>query len=131
MPAILHISRAASIALHAMQFISRQKGTQNVREIAEELDASYHHVAKVMQKMVHAGLCQSAKGPAGGFELKKPAHDIFLMDIYEAVEGPVPKDACPEALGLCPFDDCIWGEFGTETARQFREYLNNKCLSEV
>src|SRR5687768_18563736 len=58
-------------------------------------------VAKIFQKLVRAGVLRSAKGRNGGFALAKPAHEITLMEIIEAVEGPQLMDRCVIGLERC------------------------------
>ena len=58
-------------------------------------------MAKVFQKLVHAGLLQSAKGRGGGFCLARPAHEIRLIQIVEAMEGPQVYDRCVVGLERC------------------------------
>ena len=58
-------------------------------------------MAKVFQKLVHAGLLQSAKGRGGGFCLARPAHEIRLIQIVEAMEGPQAYDRCVVGLERC------------------------------
>ena len=60
-------------------------------------------VAKIFQKLVRGGILRSAKGRGGGFALARPQHEITLMDIVEAVEGPLSMTRC--ALHT---DDCGW-----------------------
>ena len=50
MSKIVTLSEAASIALHSMVLIARSEEKLNVGQIAEKIDSSKHHVAKVMQR---------------------------------------------------------------------------------
>ena len=58
-------------------------------------------MAKVFQKLVHAGVLRSAKGRGGGFCLARPPHEITLMHIVEATEGPQAYDRCVVGLERC------------------------------
>src|SRR6266480_5169853 len=58
-------------------------------------------LAKIFQKLVRAGILRSAKGRGGGFALAKPQHEVALIDIVEAVEGPQLLDACVVGLEKC------------------------------
>src|SRR5262245_62861450 len=44
-------------------------------------------LAKIFQRLVRAKLLTSAKGRGGGFALARPAHQITLLHIVEAIEG--------------------------------------------
>jgi Rrf2 family protein len=44
---------------------------------------------KVLKPLVSARVLQSIKGPNGGYRLAKGPHDITLLEILEAVDGPI------------------------------------------
>ena len=50
-----------------------------------------------MGQLATAGLLSSSRGAAGGFALAKPATDISLADIVEAVEGPIALTMCSDS----------------------------------
>ncbi len=59
---------------------------------AETLPLSYleHLVAKLRQ----AGLVSSVRGAHGGYRLAKPASEILMLDVVEALEGPITPMEC-------------------------------------
>lgn len=131
MSGILNISRAASIGIHACVLIAKSEDRLNVNQISKALKASSHHVAKVLQKLAAEGVLHSAKGPNGGFSMAIDPAKISLLHIYEIIQGPVREKHCPEFSDICPFPECIWGEFGNQTMQNFRAYLSNKRLLDV
>jgi Rrf2 family transcriptional regulator, cysteine metabolism repressor len=70
---------------------------------AEALPLSYleHLVAKLRQ----AGLVSSVRGAHGGYRLAKPAAEIAMLDVVQALEGPIAPMECfhtdPEGRVLC------------------------------
>ena len=87
---MLRISEAASIALHTMAYLARNKDRMvSTHEIAGAMGLSENHLAKVRQRLVKAGLVEAQRGPSGGFMLSRPAEDITLLEVYEAIEGPL------------------------------------------
>ncbi len=90
---IITLTEAASIGLHGMIIVARNKNLTNVQDIAELTGTSKHHVAKIFQRLVKAGFLYSQRGPADGFVLKKP-EDITFLDIYEAIEGTIELSIC-------------------------------------
>jgi Rrf2 family transcriptional regulator, cysteine metabolism repressor len=70
---------------------------------AESLPLSYleHLVAKLRQ----AGLVSSVRGAHGGYRLAKPAAEIAMLDVVQALEGPIAPMECfhtdPEGRVLC------------------------------
>jgi FeS assembly SUF system regulator len=58
-------------------------------------------VAKLMGQLGRAGLLQSRRGVAGGFELARPATAISLADIVEAIDGPIALTHCTHEAADC------------------------------
>src|SRR5436305_8038845 len=59
---------------------------------------------KLMGQLAACGLLSSARGAGGGFALARPAGDISLADIVEAVEGPIAMSACSDGKFDCALD---------------------------
>jgi FeS assembly SUF system regulator len=60
---------------------------------------------KLMGRLAAAGLLSSARGTGGGFRLARPAGEVSLADIVEAVEGPIAMTNCVEGGGhLCAIE---------------------------
>jgi len=109
MPNLINISEAASLALHGLVLIAKnQPMRMNVKVLAEGLSASQTHLAKVFQNLSKAGLVRSSRGPAGGFELNRPAEEITFLEIYEIIEGKITLGTCPFGKLHCVFQSCIF-----------------------
>jgi Rrf2 family protein len=52
---------------------------------------------KLMGQLAASGLLSSARGASGGFALARPAAEISLADIVEAVEGPIALTMCSDS----------------------------------
>lgn len=77
--------------------------------------AEYHgvpaaYLAKHLQAMSRAGLLESVQGPKGGYRLARPADQITVLDVVEAIDGEEPAFRCAEIRRRGP------------TARPAREY---------
>jgi Rrf2 family protein len=68
-----------------------QKKTRPIAShiIARKRDISERFLLKVLKPLVSAQILTSIKGPNGGYRLAKPASDINLLEIIEAVDGPI------------------------------------------
>lgn len=131
MTKILAISEANVISFHAMALIAISEISINTNDIAEISGASKHHAAKVLQRLVKKGLLGSTRGPSGGFYLKKPATEIFLIDILEALEGEIKVNDCPIDNSICPFGSCLMGGICTEVGKTLINYLHTHTLSDM
>lgn len=131
MQSVLKISDAASIALHAMTYITFHRDeTVCTKEIANNFGVSANHLSKVLQRLVKAGLLRSVKGPSGGFELTRKCEDISFLEIYEAIDGKLSTGCCLFGKDLCQCETCIMGDFLNKTNKSVREFFGNKRLSD-
>lgn len=129
---LVNISEAVSLALHTMALLATDAGRRlRNHQIAEMLGASGHHLAKVMQRLVKAGLVDSLPGPQGGFLLDKPAEEVTLLRVYEAVEGPLEDDGCLLGKPACGRGNCILGGWLLSIHRQLRDGLGNTTLAQL
>jgi Rrf2 family protein len=63
--------------------------------------AEYHgvptaYLAKHLQAMSRAGIVEAVAGPGGGYRLARPAADISMLDVVEAIDGVEPAFRCTE-----------------------------------
>lgn len=88
MPGLIHIPEATSIALHLCLWIGDgDRVFRSSPALARELGFSYHHFAKVVQRLVRSGLLETERGPKGGIRLAREPKTIRLLEIYEAAGG--------------------------------------------
>jgi len=126
------LTEAASLGLHAMAMLARHEGRRITNQvIARKLHASSHHLSKVMQRLVHAGLVRSTSGPQGGFVLAKSADRITLLDIHEAVEGTVAESGPTPVPAEGGGNGSPLGTALEDANRQIRCYLAGTALAQL
>lgn len=128
MSKIFALSEASSIAIHSMVLIARSGGGINVVKITEFTGFSKNHIAKVLQRLVKSDMLKSVRGPAGGFSLKKEAKEYNLLEVYEAIEGPLEETDCPLAYEICNYDQCIMGTVINKMTGEFKKFLKGQTL---
>ncbi|MCA1905904.1 MAG: Rrf2 family transcriptional regulator [Desulfarculus sp.] len=127
----LRISEAASLALHAMALLASQPGQpQPSKNLAHRLGVSDHHLAKVLQRLARAGLVEGQRGPRGGFRLAGQGRGTRLLEIYEAVEGPLPGQTCLLGRPACS-GACVLGGLLGRLAADMRAYLVGTTLGDL
>lgn len=120
----MRLTLASRYALHAVAYLARRgKGQRaSVEEIAEAEGLPRHFVAKVLVRLVRAGLVATARGSTGGTWLTRPAQAITLRDVIEAVEGPLRGEAplahAPGSTRLDRYLDTICKQAGVMVGRQ-------------
>ncbi len=132
MPNALRISEAASLAMHALGLLATRPGDPlSCRVIATEFGVSEAHLSKVLQRLVKAGLLASVRGPKGGFSLTRPAASVSMLEVFEAIEGPIHPVECFFAEPLCEGGNCALGKVIADVNRTFSEYLAEKTLEDI
>ena len=129
---IINMPEAVEIAIYSLVLIA-QKGSSektNVDNIAKRIDASANHLHKILKLLVKRGYITSSKGPRGGYTMKMDPSEISLLNVYEAVEGPLTESKCPLNRVRCPFNACIYDGLFTRIKKDFKNYFENKRISD-
>ena len=87
----MRISRSTAHALLAVGYIARKHGDGLVpaEEISPKYDIPLEYLLKILQQLVRANVLRSKRGPRGGFSLAKATNKIALLEVIEAVDGPL------------------------------------------
>jgi Rrf2 family iron-sulfur cluster assembly transcriptional regulator len=87
----MKLSTKGRYAMVALADIALQKGEGRVSlsEIAARQDISLAYLEQLFVKLRRAGLVESVRGPGGGYRLARPASEIRVTEVLEAVEETV------------------------------------------
>lgn len=88
----MRISRSTGYALLAVGYIAKNQKEQGIvlsQRIAKEYKIPLEYLLKILQQLVRANVLRSKRGPRGGFNLAKPPKKITMLQIVEAVDGPM------------------------------------------
>lgn len=102
------ISQTAEYALRALAWLALYGETRApASELAEQVQAPFDYLAKVLQQLAAAGLVEGRRGVGGGYRLAKPPSAIRLLDAVNAVTPIRRIETCPLGLSrhgsnLCP-----------------------------
>jgi len=131
-PCALRISEAASLGMHAMGLLSTLDGQpMSARMDADRLGVSEAHLAKVLQRLTKVSLLNSTRGPKGGFALSRDPESVSLLEVFEAIEGPMEPAACLFGIPLCDGSSCVLGKVIVDVNNTLFEYLAAKTLADI
>ncbi len=108
------LSKKARYALHGLAFISHRGEEAPVpfdeilhylRSYASRLALSPSYIAKIFQEVSRAGFTSAHSGPRGGYQLARGADEIPLIEVVEALDGPIVSRCCLLSVGNCPQED--------------------------
>jgi Rrf2 family protein len=103
----MQITRQADYAVRAMMYLA-QLGPEHraaTGTIAQEKSIPPSFLAKIVSQLSVAGLLQTSRGARGGVSLAKPAEAITLLDVVEAIDGPILLNDCVGDISACAYDD--------------------------
>lgn len=102
------ISQTTEYALRAIVFLADQEGqARTTAQIAKGTKVPAGYLAKVMQSLSRHGVVHSQRGLHGGFTLSRPAEEMTVLDVINAVDPIQRYPECPLGLPshgkrLCP-----------------------------
>ncbi|MCK4886363.1 MAG: Rrf2 family transcriptional regulator [Planctomycetes bacterium] len=87
----MKISRSTGYALLAVGYMGKNADKKIIlsNEISKEYNIPLEYLLKILQQLVRANILRSKRGPRGGFSLVKPVSKINMMEVIEAVDGPM------------------------------------------
>jgi Rrf2 family protein len=113
------------LALHIQQGPSLSRDTAQRQGIPET------YLNQLLLQLRRSGLVASVRGPRGGHLLARPADEISMLEIVEALEGPlvVMPEGLPAPLSV--ETDPIVGAFWDDLRTTLREHLSQITLQEL
>jgi len=104
---LLKLTKKADYALMAMKHLAERlsEGSLSAKDVADAYGIPPEALAKILQKLVKAGLLQSQHGTNGGYVLARPAHTISAFEVIQAIDGPLFITSCITVRGECGQSD--------------------------
>jgi Rrf2 family protein len=90
----MKLNTSTAYGLLAVGYIARNqhKGLVPSRTIANQYNIPFDYFSRIMLQLVRANILRSRRGPHGGFSLARSPKKITMLEILEAVEGPLSSD---------------------------------------
>jgi len=101
---MLTISRQADYASRIILHLTLQPRGSRITEgeIAKQRLIPRSFVRRVVTQLSAAGLLTTTRGSDGGITLARPADEISLLEVVEAIDGPLMLNICTEDPQFCP-----------------------------
>ncbi len=103
---MIRLSRLCDYGIAMMTALtSRQDHPRSAAELSELTGVPAAMASKILKQLCRAGLLASHRGARGGYLLSRPACEVSVADIIEALDGPIALTDCVEAApGSCEID---------------------------
>lgn len=132
---MMELTRKGEYAVRGIVYLAAQPEDKVclLCDIAAAVDVPPTFLAKIFQQFSKIGLVKSYRGTGGGFVLGRAPDRITLLEVVEAVEGPIVPNRCASIPSKCSRDvDCnvhpVWKRIQTHVKGEL-ESLTLKDLS--
>lgn len=123
----MQITRQADYAVRAVLYLARALPNQRAATstIAQEQRIPPSFLAKIISQLSIAGLLHTSRGARGGVMLAREPKDITLLEVVEAIDGPIMLNECVGDSSTCTFDkNCplkpVWCEAQNELVARLK-----------
>jgi|GEM_PF-241021 len=123
---IMQITKQADYALRAMMYLAKIDSTQraSTSQIAKEQHIPASFLAKIISQLSIAGLINTSRGARGGVSLARKPEEVTILEVVEAIDGPILINECTISTYACPFgEDCVLQPLWCEVQGQLVEKL--------
>ncbi len=128
-------SKSAKYAIQAMIYLaeSNQEDLIMVSEIAEAYKIPKSFLSKITRTLGKHNLLKTTRGRNGGIQLSKPADDIKLIHIVEAIDGPEAGcERCGFGFDACSDDDpCPFHHKWGHIIKDAHSFIETESLAEL
>ena len=132
----------AAYALHSLLLLAQREAPVSIRDLAAYQELPERFLAKVFQRLKAAGIVTGTEGILGGFTLARPANQIPVLQVLEAVDPDRSLFACAEIRRNCALFDqgppewavsgsCRIHAFMEEAERQLKGVLGAKTIADL
>jgi len=123
----MQITRQADYATRAILYLARNRNGKRVAtsQVAEEQKIPSSFLAKIISQLSIAGLLYTSRGAHGGITLARNPKQITLLQVIEAIDGPIQLNVCVGREGVCSFEDncpiqLVWCDAQNELITKLR-----------
>ena len=103
----MQITRQADYAVRAVLYLARLGQTERAAtsQVAQEQHIPPSFLAKIISQLSIAGLLHTSRGARGGVTLAREPQEITLLEVIEAIDGPIMLNECVGESETCTFDE--------------------------
>jgi Rrf2 family protein len=104
----LTVSKRTDLAIRACRYLHEHQGRVPGRQVADAVGTSVPFLSQVLTPLVAGGWIDSRTGPSGGYQLRNSGEELTLLEVVQAVEGPMVDGHCVLDHSACdPTNPCV------------------------
>ena len=128
------LTNAGEYAVRLMVYLAGRDRNEliSAREIAENQQIPHRFLRSIISQFAKQGFVTSVQGSGGGVRLAEGAEQRSLLDVIEAVEGPIYLNVCMQGDDICQFSNhCSVHLVWHEAQESIKAILGKKTISEL
>jgi Rrf2 family protein len=133
----MQITRQADYAVRAVLYLSRTGTNQRsaTSTVAQDQRIPPSFLAKIISQLSIAGLLHTSRGARGGVTLAREPKEITLLEVIEAIDGPIMLNECASENSTCTFDhECplrlVWCDAQAELVTRLKNTNFEQLMSQ-
>ena len=128
----MKLTPAAEFAVRGLVVLAQEQGQDPLalKTICERRDLPKEYLAKIFGSLARANIVTPVRGKHGGYVLARERDQITMLEIIEAVEGPVCLNFCQQNPPKCKEFDCPMRPVWTELQETMCDKLSSVTLAD-
>ena len=131
----MKVSPAAEFAMRGMIVLAQSHGNGplNLATVCAKRGLSKEYLAKLFALLARANLLTAIRGKHGGYILSREPKQINVLEIIEAIEGPLALNFCQHEPPKCDQPDCVlrpvWADLQQTMRQKLKAITLGDCVS--
>ena len=131
----MKLSPAAELALRGTFVLAGEygKGPVTLDNICARRNLPKQYLVKLFASLAKAGLVSPVRGKHGGYMLLREPSQVSVLDVVEAVEGPIQLNYCMNNPPQCDESSCpmrpVWKELQDGIRNKLTQMTLADCIS--
>ena len=128
----MQFTRASDYAVRVLSYLANANGSvSRSQAIAAATEIPESFLSKILSQLSRSGMVRSHRGARGGFSLAVDARALTLLDVVEAMEGPLRLNLCANPEPCVYIDRCPVQRAWAEAEASLRESLRSRKILEL
>ena len=131
---MIRLTKAGEYGLRAVRYLveNRDKERISIGDISENKKIPEPFLRKLFKPLVKQGIILSTRGVSGGVKLSRDPKEITVLEVVEALEGPLALNDCLLEDSSCEFlSECRMHDVWDEAQAAMAKVLRSKNLTDL
>ncbi len=129
----MKLTPAAELAVRGVLVLADEygQGPTTLAEVCRRRGLPREYLTKIFASLSRSGLITPIRGKGGGYVLARSPGSISLLEVIEAVEGPIALNFCQQDPPQCQQDHCPVRPIWTDIQEYIRTKLGAHSLADL